>query len=297
MKQLIIFAMAFVALCSCSKGDDIPKVTVPPINTTELPLSNEIWYLNGNSTKPTKPYRSEAFGVNIISNEYSIVHNCWVIKFDGDLTTIDYGAFADCNDLLSVTFPNSVVSIGESAFHRCKSLQRVHIPTSVTKIDARAFFSCENLLDITIPDGVTTIGDRAFYRCTSFVNLVLPGSVTTLEQSAFYGCSGIRKLEMSEGVETIDNHAFANCDKLEYVILPPSLTSLGSDAFYQCSKLEWVFCKPLTPPVLKGSGQFYLANRNLKICIQETDDDSVLNAYKNSWSEFADHIIEYPIYK
>ena len=48
----------------------------------------------------------------------------------------------------SVTFPESVTSIGGSAFRNCRDLKKVVIPRSLTGIDKYAFDSCEKLEDV-----------------------------------------------------------------------------------------------------------------------------------------------------
>ena len=50
--------------------------------------------------------------------------------------------------------------------YRCKSLQSITIPTSVTSIGDKAFSGCESLKSVTIPNSVTSIGNRAFSWCT-----------------------------------------------------------------------------------------------------------------------------------
>ena len=82
------------------------------------------------------------------------------------VTTIGNSAFYYCNDLTSVTIPDSVTTIGNSAFHYCSGLTSVTIPDSVTTIGEGAFEYCKNLTSITIPDSVTTIGEGAFYECS-----------------------------------------------------------------------------------------------------------------------------------
>ncbi|MBO5706163.1 MAG: leucine-rich repeat domain-containing protein [Bacteroidaceae bacterium] len=61
-----------------------------------------------------------------------------------------------------VTIPNSVTSIGTSAFFGCKGLTSVTIPNSVTSIGYQAFMNCSGLTSVTIPNSVTSIGLYAF---------------------------------------------------------------------------------------------------------------------------------------
>ncbi|MDR0917774.1 MAG: leucine-rich repeat domain-containing protein, partial [Oscillospiraceae bacterium] len=68
------------------------------------------------------------------------------------------------SDLTSVIIPDSVTSIGDSAFYFSYYLTSVTIPNSVTSIGNSAFRWC-SLISVTIPDSVTSIGDYAFRDC------------------------------------------------------------------------------------------------------------------------------------
>ncbi len=63
------------------------------------------------------------------------------------------------------SIPNSVTSIGVSAFSHCSGLTSITIPSSVTSISAWAFSSCSSLTSVTIPNSVTYIGYGAFDGC------------------------------------------------------------------------------------------------------------------------------------
>ena len=78
----------------------------------------------------------------------------------------------------SYTIPNSVTSIGDSAFSRCTNLKSVAIPDSVTSIGDWAFSHCTNLKSVAIPDSVKSIGKYAFYDCTNMTDVYYSGSET-----------------------------------------------------------------------------------------------------------------------
>ena len=148
---------------------------------TPKPANNEIWYTNS-STTATTPANTDAFGANIVSNTYDAAKECWIITFDGKVTTIGYEAFRGCSNLTSVTIPDSVTTIGVYAFAYCSSLASVTIPDSVTTIGDFAFYKCSSLTSVTIPDSVTTIGNLAFDSCSSLTSVyckaTTPPSVT-----------------------------------------------------------------------------------------------------------------------
>ena len=68
------------------------------------------------------------------------------------MTRVPSKAFQGCEEITSVTIPDSVTVIGEDAFRGCSSLAAVTIPDSVTAIGEFAFFGCSLLAAVTIPD-------------------------------------------------------------------------------------------------------------------------------------------------
>ncbi len=154
------------------------------------------------------------------------------------VTSIGDSAFSDCKSLTSVTIPDSVTSIGEYAFSDCKSLTSVTIPDSVTSIGDYAFYHCESLTSVTIPDGVTSIGDSAFRYCTSLTSVTIPDSVTSIGDYAFYRCESLTSVTIPDGVTSIGDSAFRYCTSLTSVTIPDSVTSIGDYAFSYCASLK-----------------------------------------------------------
>ena len=233
------------------EGED-PEVVPKPAN-------NEIWYTNGSATEATTPYNTSVFGANIISNTYDAEKKCWVIKFDGNVTKIGDGAFYNCQNLKSITIPDSVTTIGgaftlctkltsinipdsvttigEAAFNRCDILTSITIPNSVSTIERNAFAGCYGLTSITIPDGVTTIQGNTFLNCESLTSVTIPNSVTAIEWCAFEGCKSLTNITLPDSVTSIGERAFSGCTSLTSITISNCLTTIGNSAFYNCTSL------------------------------------------------------------
>ena len=114
--------------------------------------------------------------------------------------------------------PNSVTSIGSSAFSGCSGLTSIEIPNSVTSIGEGAFSGCSGLTSVEIPNSVTSIGNYAFSGCTGLTSVTIGNSVTSIGDSAFYGCSGLTSVTVGNSVTSIGDSAFKECSKLKTII-------------------------------------------------------------------------------
>ena len=153
------------------------------------------------------------------------------------VTSIGNSAFYGCSSLTSITIPNGVTSIGNSAFSGCSSLTSITIPEGVTSIGNRAFYGCSSLTSITIPNGVTSIGYRAFSGCSSLTSITIPNGVTSIGDDAFSGCNSLTSITIPDSVTSIGNRAFMDCTSLTSVTIPDGVTSIGDYAFSGCSSL------------------------------------------------------------
>ena len=90
--------------------------------------------------------------------------------------------------MTSVTIPNSVTRIVNSAFRGCSGLTSVTIPNSVTSIGDYAFYGCSGLTSVTIGSGVKTIGSENFANCPDLLDVYCYAEdVPSTESSAFDG--------------------------------------------------------------------------------------------------------------
>ena len=172
-----------------------------------------------------------------------------IVIGDG-LTTINEGAFAYCYSLTTLNIPNSVTSIGESAFYGC-GLTTLNIGSGVTTIGDYAFEGCGNLTYITVSGGtyfksvnnvLFTFDGKILIQYpigSTATSYVIPDCVETIGVSAFE-YSELSDVTIPNGVTTIGDCAFFNCVDLKEVTIPNSVTTIGDDAFAACENLTTV---------------------------------------------------------
>ena len=151
--------------------------------------------------------------------------------------TIGFSAFSCCESLTNINISNSVKTIGDRAFVDCKSLTIINISDSLKTIGNFAFSGCESLININIPNSVKTIGISAFGACYSLTNINIPNSVTTIGDRAFHDCQSLTNINIPNSVKTIGNLAFNGCKSLTSINIPNSVTTIESGAFGGCNNI------------------------------------------------------------
>lgn len=129
------------------------------------------------------------------------------------------------------------------------------IPDTVATIGDSAFSNCTLLNAISISPSVNIIGNWAFSGC-NFTSVTIPGSVTDVNKGAFQACQQLQSVTISEGVETIGDMGFSGCSSLIEVSLPSSLINLKEGAFNDCLRLSKVTINSPTT-CIQDSNSYY----------------------------------------
>ena len=98
----------------------------------------------------------------------------WGYKGDGYYSTTTAPWRACFSDIIEISLPEGLTSIGAAAFTGCWRLPGVEIPAHVTRIGGYAFGACEELSHLVLPEQLRYIGECAFSFCTSLKEIVIP---------------------------------------------------------------------------------------------------------------------------
>ncbi len=172
------------------------------------------------------------------------------------LVTIGGSAFSDNPHLTSIVIPANVTEIGTSAFANCENLSSVQFGTAAAdaeemtlEIGDSAFLNCAALTDdFRLPAYTTSIGYAAFQGCT-FTKFVIPEGVTEIGKAAFWGIETLESVEFKTTGDLVIENGTANnptnggafaSTGLTHIELPATLVELGNYTFYKCYALETV---------------------------------------------------------
>lgn len=184
------------------------------------------------------------------------------------ITAIPDNAFENCTRLEAVSLPESLETIGASAF-RGAGLKELVLPANVHSIGSYAFtggyemwwgsysyypgstsnstsdwdLHCRydgQLQKVVIPahSRLTEIAEGTFARNKQLKTLsILGDSIAYIGWGAFVGC-GMDTLVLPPNLTALSTLSFGYCDKLKYIAMPNSLTEIADNAFVGCQNLD-----------------------------------------------------------
>lgn len=162
------------------------------------------------------------------------------------ITKIGDYAFQNCESLRYISLPKSIQEIGRGAFYCNKyytsKLSSIILPDSLVSIGNSAFRNCILLNTIAIPNKVKTLGEGAFYGCTTLKSISLSKELTDIGIYAFYNCEKLEYINLPNGIINIGDNTFTNCRSLQTLIIPSTLQTFctleGCTGLYQIINLS-----------------------------------------------------------
>lgn len=258
------------------------------ISSISVSAKNENYYSEG-ALLIDKRNSSIVYACRSISGHVVISDGIQIIKPD---------AFSDCNTMSSVSFPSSLIEIGNGAFFGCKELEKISFSEGISKLGEMAFSCCDKLKEVLLPNSVVSFenvfsdwiieklalpvgtktiirGDEQWY---SLKTVILNNGFETIEKDLFKGCSKIMDITIPASVKTVEANALDDCKALKNIHYEGTLEewlSMDWKCFVKNGYDLYIKGKLLTDVVLNGNtieirdNAFYYCNSLQHIEIRE----------------------------
>lgn len=196
--------------------------------------------------------------------------------------TLRSQTFYKCKNLVSIVFPEGLVSIGDNTFDECESVTSITLPSTLKEIPAWFASGCEKLTNLVLPANLTKISKYAFSG-TGLTKINLPASLTTIENNAF-AYSALQEINVPTYIQNVPAEMCLGCEALRTVTIPYLLNSIGDCAFQECNSLMTINA-PGPFPCKVGTNSFSrptLAGATVNV------SQGAFNYYKeaNGWCDF-----------
>lgn len=215
-------------------------------------------------------------------------------------TEAQAAAFDNATILPATTIPSTVVIDGTTynvtkvaglACEGRSALTSLTLPNSMRTLENTAFANCANLTTVNLntSSGLQTIGGGVFANCSSLTSFFIPNSLQEfLSGNNFQNCVALQvTFGTSPSFRSIGPNDFESCTNLTSFTFPNTLTSIGGAAFKNCTSLtaipgfgnltgvsllnsEIFLNCPLSPTVTIGNGVTFLAANVFSNCDFET---------------------------
>ena len=162
------------------------------------------------------------------------------VTFPTTLVKIGDHAFFGCTYINQVTLPSNVQILGIEVFRRCTGLKQMTFDADVLQIPRGFLQDCSGLERVHIAKGVQEIGEEAFYQsgAEGFVVTFEKGSqLYSIGNEAFMG-GKLKQINLPEGLKILQDDVFHSCKDLQKIGLPEGLKSIGRYCFYNTALSE-----------------------------------------------------------
>ena len=179
------------------------------------------------------------------------------------VVAIGISAFLHCDNMRSVTIPDSVVRIGGLAFSKCYALEHVTLGRGIREIDFSPFSFCEKMIYNKYKNGYYVGNEENPYLALVSMasedteTVTIHPDTVVVCGSAMESCNSLRELVFPDGVVSIGSFALSYCSSLETVYIPESVESIGNMAFQRCDSLLNIVVSDKSPHFKSVDGSLF----------------------------------------
>lgn len=242
--------------------------------TVRFTISGDTLNISGDGEIPQDTFRYDSSFSKVVIEE--------------GITSIGNSAFYRCDELESVTLPESLESIGEYAFYGT-DLKDIVIPSGVKTIENYSFSSCYNLESVTIENPECDIYDDYDMFCYAVIIGDIDSTAQTyaetygrkfkdIKTGVFIGkCGESAEYTYIDGVITISGtgevtgHAFSGDSDIRSIIFEEGITSISESAFYNLWNLNGITIPSTVTEIVPGA--FGGCSSSLAVTISEDNQN------------------------
>ncbi len=138
---------------------------------------------------------------------------------------------------------------GVSKYNLTYKVKAVYLPDGLESIGNMAFFRMASLEKITLPDTLRVIGMDAFGFCDALYSISGGNHIEEIQDYAFRYCASLAHFQFSSNTVSIGNNIFEGCSSLQTVKFPKGVSNIGSNMFNDaCTSLTKISLAPEARP-------------------------------------------------
>lgn len=233
-KYLIAFVTALMCLVSSVGITAVADEATGEYTDTERNYSLTFTVKDGGTAEITGFKTAPSSAVDLVIPEK--------VTLDGNeytVTSVASSAFGvqsgNVKTVKTVNFPDTITSIGSSAFNRQVELDHIStgsgaygtFPSMLSDMGASAFGNNNALADdIVLPDSLTMINNDVFTNAHALKSIKLGSNVTAIGASAFYNARTVETLELPSTLTTLNMNAFNRMSKLKELKINGNIENL-----------------------------------------------------------------------
>ena len=228
------------------------------------------------------------------------------IVLGGKISSVETGAFENCNRLVNVLITGRAMSfsIGADAFADCTNLKAMRVElTKVPTLNATALDGVSETFSVYVTSDMVrsyqtatnwrSISTKIYSLGSIFGNFAVEEVDGGYTIRQYFGTEKevvIPEILNARKIVRISDNAFS-FSNMEKVTVSKNVTEIGDNAFKNCTLLKSVIME-CEPPVL-GDGVFDNISQDFGIYIKNTAE--VLDAYRaaDKWRDLSAHIWSY----
>ncbi len=274
---IAVFVLCFLAIDYVGSPDDPDEIEIEEVviatdqsNAELIALARGQGWIASDATEMTSIDAANVKDLGTALRNSNLKHFDEFRYFLG-VQELQPETFAGSASLESITVPRSVVTINYGAFADCPGLMSLSVDTANTHYDSRE--DCNGIVctwkgklmlvagcrTTRILDGIRYLAPQAFRGTRGMTEIALPEKMDEIGVQAFRDCTGLTSFAVPQGVRFVEDSTFMGCTSLQSITLPKSVERLRKHSFKDCTSLKRIVCIKKFPPIVEDAFDAYTA--------------------------------------